>query len=110
MYGKSQFSWICSSSKGVEVDEEKVRAIRDWPTPKSVCEVRSFHGLAGFYRRFIKDFSTIATPLNEFVKKNISFVWGPKQELAFNTLKDRILLKNKTFKSQTQTLQIKMIS
>ena len=53
------------SSKGVQVDEEKVNAIQEWPTPKSVTEVRSFHGLVSFYRRFVKDFSTVAASLNE---------------------------------------------
>ena len=78
------------SSQGVEVDEEKVRAIRDWPTPKNTSEVRSFHGLASFYRHFIRDFSSIAAPLNELVKKNISFVWGVAQETAFSELKHKL--------------------
>ena len=78
------------SSKGVQVDQEKVRAIQEWPTPKSVTEVRSFHGLASFYRRFVKDFSTLAAPLNEVLKKNVGFKWGEKQEEAFNVLKQKL--------------------
>ena len=46
-----------------------------------------FHGLASFYRRFVKDFSTLAAPLNEVLKKNVGFKWGEKQEEAFNVLK-----------------------
>ncbi|KAK1602023.1 hypothetical protein QYE76_027128 [Lolium multiflorum] len=65
-------------------------AIHNWPTPTNVGQVRSFHGLAGFYRRFVKDFSTIACPLNELTKKNVPFVWGKAQQKAFDELKKRL--------------------
>ena len=78
------------SSKGVQVDEEKVKAIRDWPILKNASEVRSFHGLANFYRRFVKDFSTITSPLNELVKKDMGFKWGKEQQDAFDSLKYKL--------------------
>jgi hypothetical protein len=78
------------TTTGIEVDEEKVKAIKEWPTPKSITEVRSFHGLASFYRRFVKDFSTLATPLTEVIKKNVGFHWGADQENAFATIKERL--------------------
>jgi hypothetical protein len=72
------------------VDEAKVAAIKEWPTPKTISQVRSFHGLASFYRRFVKDFSTIAAPLNELTKKGVVFKWGEPQENAFQELKKRL--------------------
>ncbi len=78
------------SSNGISVDMDKVRAIRDWPTPRNANEVRSFHGLASFYRRFVQNFNTIDAPLNELVKKNITFRWTDLHEKAFNTLKDKL--------------------
>lgn len=78
------------SENGIEVDEEKVKAIKVWPTPKSLSEVRSFHGLASFYRRFVKDSSTLASPLTEVIKKSVEFHWGKAQEHVFNLLKDKL--------------------
>ncbi|WVZ85409.1 LOW QUALITY PROTEIN: hypothetical protein U9M48_032344 [Paspalum notatum var. saurae] len=78
--------------QGIEVDEAKVQAIRSWPTPTTVSQVRSFHGLAGFYRRFVPNFSTIAAPLNELTKKGVPFHWGKTQDDAFNLRKIDLLM------------------
>jgi hypothetical protein len=72
------------------VDSSKVEAIQGWPTPTTVSQIQSFLGLVGFYRRFIRDFSSIVAPLHELTKKGVSFAWGPTQEEAFNTLKDKL--------------------
>uniref|UniRef100_A0A2N9I0D3 Integrase catalytic domain-containing protein n=1 Tax=Fagus sylvatica TaxID=28930 RepID=A0A2N9I0D3_FAGSY len=86
----STFMRLMNHVLRIEVDEEKVKAIKEWPTPKSITEVRSFHGLASFYRRFVKDFSTLAAPLTEVIKKNVGFHWGADQENAFATIKERL--------------------
>jgi hypothetical protein len=78
------------STDGIQVDEEKVKAIKDLPTPLNVSQVRTFHGLAGFYRCFVKDFSMITAPLNNLTKKDVPFKWGDEQDQAFNELKIKL--------------------
>ncbi|XP_044465446.1 uncharacterized protein LOC123195704 [Mangifera indica] len=89
---KKDGSWrYVVSEHGIEVDNEKVKAIESWPTPKNVGDVRSFHGLASFYRRFVHDFSSIAAPLTEVIKRNVGFKWGDEQDSAFNMLKSKLI-------------------
>ncbi|KAG7547458.1 Retrotransposon gag domain [Arabidopsis suecica] len=78
------------SKQGLQVDEEKIKAIQDWPTPTNISQVRSFHGLASFYRRFVKDFSSIAASLTAVIKKTVPFTWGEAQEHAFQNLKNSL--------------------
>ena len=79
------------STKGIEVDPAKTEAIRGFPTPKSPQEVRSFLGMANFYRKFIKGYSQIALPLNLLLRKDAKFQWTEAGQLAFDTLKDRLI-------------------
>ena len=74
------------SQKGVELMASKVEAILQWPVPQSTWVVRSFLGLAGFYRRFIKGYATIAGPLVKLITKD-PFKWTPQAQLAFDHLK-----------------------
>ena len=79
------------SEKGIEPDPEKLEVISDWPVPSNLTELRAFVGLASYYRRHVEGFSDIAKPLSELTKKNRPFVWGPEQQTAFETLKDRLI-------------------
>ena len=73
----------------VQMDPGKVTAVKDWPTPTMLKEVRAFIGFTNFYRRFIKDFSVMACPLHDLTKKDVPWTWGKAQQEAFNAIKDR---------------------
>jgi hypothetical protein len=78
------------SEKGVEPDSKKVEAVRQFPTPTTPKQLKSFLGLAGYYRRFVPQFSKIANPLHKLLKKDAKFVWGEEQEIAFHSLKQKL--------------------
>ncbi|CAI5668089.1 unnamed protein product [Oreochromis niloticus] len=78
------------SAQGIATDPAKVAAVRDWPTPSNVKELRSFLGLASYYRRFIKGFATIASPLHRLTDKGQPFGWGDACAAAFAQLKEAL--------------------
>jgi hypothetical protein len=71
------------------MDPGKVSAVWDWPTPTLLHNVRAFIGFSNFYRRFIKDFSSIARPLHDLTKKDVPWQWHAEQQHAFDTLKEK---------------------
>jgi len=79
------------SKKGISVDPSKIQAVKDWPTPKSVIEIRSFIGLAGYYRRFVQDFSKIAAPLTKLTRKGEKYIWTEECASAFEELKNKLI-------------------
>jgi len=93
-YSKCEF-WLTSvkflghtiSSDGISVDSSKVQEVMDWKPPTSIHQIRSFLSLAEYYRRFIPDFSRIAKPMTELLKKEVKFRWDEKCEKAFHTLR-----------------------
>jgi hypothetical protein len=89
---KTHIFGFFGSSNELKMAPEKVREIKEWPFPRSVFDVRSFHGLARFYRKFIKNFSSICAPILDTVnKKNISFNWTTESEKGFRVLKEKII-------------------
>lgn len=79
------------SKEGLKMDPEKVQAIQNWPTPRSIFEVRSFHGLASFYRKFIRGFSQVCAPILETIKEvKQRFRWTEAADRNFNLLKKKI--------------------
>jgi hypothetical protein len=97
--------------QGIVVDPEKIKAIRGWPTPRNVSDIRSFMGLAGYYRRFIVGLSKIAHPITSLQKKGTKFEWILECETNFNLLKEllssvpvlKIVDRNKSFVVCTYT-------
>ncbi|TYK18568.1 reverse transcriptase [Cucumis melo var. makuwa] len=73
------------------MEEGKIAAIRDWAMPKSISELRSFLGLANYYRRFVQRFSKRASPLTELLKKDVHWNWDPKCQAAFDGLKQAMM-------------------
>ncbi|UYV67068.1 K02A2.6-like [Cordylochernes scorpioides] len=80
-----------TSKYGIKPAEHNIKAVRNFPRPKKVKEVQSFLGMCSYYRKFIKDFSKIADPLTNLIKKSVSFTWTERQEEAFQTLKTALL-------------------
>nr|GEV16410.1 putative reverse transcriptase domain-containing protein [Tanacetum cinerariifolium] len=78
------------NNDGIHVDPSKIEAVKNWEAPKLPTEVRLFLGLVGYYRRFIANFSKIAKSLTILTQKNKKYVWGDVQEMAFQTLKDKL--------------------
>ncbi|GAB2272865.1 hypothetical protein Dimus_038995 [Dionaea muscipula] len=78
------------SEEGIVVDSSKVATVMEWERPRSVFEIRSFLGLDGYYRRFIKDFSKLANPMTRLTCKAVKFDWDDKCERAFQELKVRL--------------------
>ena len=75
---------------GLRVSPDKIGAVQQWPVPRNVRDVRSFLGLANFYRRFVEGYSRIALPLTELTKDEASWSWGTPQQQAFDTLKAKL--------------------
>ncbi len=75
---------------GIHTVDSKITAVQNFPTPKSVENVTSFLGLAGYYRAFVKNFVSTASPLTCLLKKDVPFLWNDAQQHSFTTLKDAL--------------------
>ena len=79
------------SVEGIRVNPAKIEAVVNWKPPRSVTEVRSFLDLAGYYRRFVKGFSVIASPLTKVLRKGVKFEWSDKCHNSFELLKEMLV-------------------
>jgi RNase H-like domain found in reverse transcriptase/Reverse transcriptase (RNA-dependent DNA polymerase) len=87
---KVEYTGHFISGKGISVDPRKVETIKNWSAPTNVSGVRSFLGLASYYRKFVEKFSAIATPLTALLHKDQKFEWSEEAQQAFNILKERL--------------------
>ena len=78
------------NSQGIQVDPAKIETVKNWATPRNPTEIRQFLGLAGYYRRFIENFSKIASSLTELTRKDNKYTWGEAQEASFQLLKQKL--------------------
>ena len=76
------------SNEGISVDPKKIEVVRHWKRPTTVIEIRSFLGLAYYYRRFMENFSKITAPLTKLTQKNVKFIWLATCEKSFHELKE----------------------
>jgi transposase InsO family protein len=97
--------FIIEAGKGIRMDPDKVKAIKEWEAPKTVKGVRSFLGFANFYRRFIRDFAKMAAPLTRLTG-DVSFTWGTEEQAAFDKLKEVFITEPNlaTFDSERDTV------
>ena len=91
-FGQAEMGFLghVISKDGVKVDPKKVQAVTEWPTPSNVKDIRSFLGLTGYYRRFIKHYAHLALPLTELTKKENGWKWTASEEAAFQGLKEAV--------------------
>ena len=75
------------SKEGIRVDPKKIEVVVEWKPPRNVTKIRSFLGLAGYYRRFVKGFSMIAAPMTRLIQKNVKFEWSENFQRSFENLK-----------------------
>ena len=73
--------------EGIKTDPDKVKVVNEWPTPQNVTDVKRFLGLCSYYRRFVKNFASVAKPLTRLTEKNVSFIWEKDEQESFDTLK-----------------------